>query len=114
MRSSDWSSDVCSSDLDEQAGLRKPLLDYMDSGGKPTALFCAHDGIAVSVISELALLGIRVPEDVSWVGFNDFISASQVAPRLPTIRTPHVEMGSPMDERKSVGRGKSEYERVML
>ncbi|WP_410010573.1 LacI family DNA-binding transcriptional regulator [Phyllobacterium zundukense] len=82
--------------FDEQAGLRKPLLDYMDAGGKPSALFCAHDGIAVSVISELALLGIRVPEDVSVVGFNDFISASQVAPRLTTIRTPHVEWGAAM------------------
>ena len=82
--------------FDEQAGLREPLLDYMESGGKPTALFCAHDGIAVSVISELALLGIRVPDDVSVIGFNDFISASQVAPRLTTIRTPHVEMGAAM------------------
>ncbi|TXR48414.1 LacI family DNA-binding transcriptional regulator [Phyllobacterium endophyticum] len=82
--------------FDEQAGLRKPLIEYMDAGGKPSALFCAHDGIAVSVISELALLGIRVPDDVSVVGFNDFISASQVAPSLTTIRTPHVEMGAAM------------------
>jgi LacI family transcriptional regulator len=74
-------------------GFRAPFLAYLARGGAPTALFCAHDGIAVTVVSELLRLGIRVPEDISVVGFNDLAVASQVAPRLTTVRTPMVEMG---------------------
>ncbi len=82
--------------FDEQLGFRAPFLDYLAGGAAPTALFCAHDGLAVTVISELHRLGIRVPEDVSVVGFNDFVAATQVAPRLTTVRTPQVAIGAAM------------------
>ena len=82
--------------FDENAGFRSAFLSYIKSGNEPTALFCAHDGIAIAVVSELLRLGIRIPEDVSVVGFNDFASAMHVAPRLTTVRTPQVEMGAAM------------------
>jgi LacI family transcriptional regulator len=82
--------------FDESAGFRDAFLSYLNRGGAPTALFCAHDGIAVNVVSELMHLGVRVPQDISIVGFNDFISASQVSPRLTTVRTPQVEIGAAM------------------
>ncbi len=82
--------------FDESVGFREAFLAHLRAGSAPTALFCAHDGIAVNVISELARLDVRVPEDVSVVGFNDFISASQVVPRLTTVRTPQLELGAAM------------------
>jgi LacI family transcriptional regulator len=82
--------------FDESLGFRGAFLDYLQRGGAPTALFCAHDGIAVNVVSELTHLGVRVPQDISIVGFNDFVSASQVTPRLTTVRTPQVEIGAAM------------------
>ena len=82
--------------FDEAIGFRGAFLDYLRRGGAPTALFCAHDGIAVNVVSELMHLGVRVPQDISIVGFNDFVSASQVSPRLTTVRTPQVEIGAAM------------------
>lgn len=82
--------------FDEAKGFRRAFFEYVRQGGAPTALFCAHDGIAVNVISELVRLGVRVPEDISIVGFNDFASASQVVPKLTTVRTPQVEMGAAM------------------
>jgi LacI family transcriptional regulator len=82
--------------FEEADGFRDAFLDYVRHGPVPTALFCAHDGIAVNVVSELVNLGIRVPEDVSIVGFNDFVSASQVLPRLTTVRTPQFEIGAAM------------------
>ncbi|MFC0406675.1 LacI family DNA-binding transcriptional regulator [Roseomonas elaeocarpi] len=82
--------------FNEAGGFRDPFLAWIRDGGEPTALFCAHDGIAVNVVSELLRMGIRVPEDVSVVGFNNFASASQVSPRLTTVHTPQVEIGAAM------------------
>lgn len=85
--------------FDEAIGFRRAMLSYLEEGGRPTALFCAHDGIAVTAISELLRFGIQVPDDVSVVGFNDFASARQISPRLTTVRTPQVEMGAAMVRR---------------
>ncbi len=82
--------------FEENEGFRSAFLDYIGKDHEPTALFCAHDGIAIAVVSELLRLGIRIPEDISVVGFNDFASAMHVAPRLTTVRTPQVEMGAAM------------------
>jgi LacI family transcriptional regulator len=64
------------------------------SGSRPTAFFCAHDGLAVTVVTELLRLGNRIPEDVSVVGFGDFSSASQISPPLTTVTLPGEEMGA--------------------
>lgn len=90
--------DACVDDIvfDESIGFRSALLGYLQTGKSPTALFCAHDGIAITVVSELLRLGVRVPEDISVVGFNDFASALHVSPQLTTVRTPQVEMGAAM------------------
>ncbi|MDL2401872.1 LacI family DNA-binding transcriptional regulator [Rhizobium mayense] len=82
--------------FDEEKGFRSAFFSYLRSGKAPTALFCAHDGIAIAVTSELLRLGIRVPDDISVVGFNNFASASHFSPRLTTVRTPQVEMGAAM------------------
>jgi LacI family transcriptional regulator len=51
-----------------------------------TALFCANDLLAVGALSALAKLGLRVPEDVSVVGFDDTELARHAAPPLTTMR----------------------------
>ena len=63
-------------------------------GIHPTAFFCAHDGLAVTVVSELLRLGFRIPEDVTVVGFGDFSSATQISPQLTTVTLPGQEMGA--------------------
>lgn len=57
-----------------------------------TALVCAADHQAYDLISELAKLGIRVPEDVSVTGFDGIAPPSQ-AKQLATIRVPYEEIG---------------------
>jgi LacI family transcriptional regulator len=81
---------------DEAGGFRRPFLTYLRNGGTPTALFCAHDGIAVSAVSELLRMGLRIPEDISVVGYSDFACATQISPHLTTVRTPQTEMGAAM------------------
>ena len=58
-----------------------------------TALFCASDAIAYGARLALYRRGIRVPEDVSLVGFDDQPESSFMTPPLTTVRQPAEEMG---------------------
>ena len=72
---------------EDDAGFEKVFDRLRASGGEPTAYFCAHDGLAVTVISELLARGLRIPEDASVIGFGDFSAALQILPRLTTVKT---------------------------
>jgi LacI family transcriptional regulator len=61
------------------------LLQLHASGFRPTAFFCAHDGLGVTAISELLRLGYHIPEDIPVVGFGDYSSATQISPRLTSV-----------------------------
>lgn len=82
--------------FDETLGFGHAFRQHLRQGAAPTALFCAHDGIAVNAVSELMRLGLSVPDDISVVGFSDFAAASQISPRLTTVRVPHIEIGASM------------------
>jgi LacI family transcriptional regulator len=60
----------------------------------PTAIFASTDGIAFLVMWALSRLGLSVPRDVSVVGFNDTVQASQFVPKLTTLRIPKHEIGA--------------------
>ncbi|WP_026963032.1 LacI family DNA-binding transcriptional regulator [Alicyclobacillus herbarius] len=66
---------------------------HMADGRLPTALVCANDSIAISVIDGLRHAGLKVPEDVSVTGFDDIDEAVQVEPKLTTIRVAKEQMG---------------------
>ncbi|WP_083521076.1 LacI family DNA-binding transcriptional regulator [Alicyclobacillus kakegawensis] len=65
----------------------------MAEGSLPTALVCANDGVAISVIHGLGQVGLNVPADVSVTGFDDIDEAVQVHPKLTTIRVDKEQMG---------------------
>lgn len=79
--------------FDEDGGFVEAFRALKRSGIDPTAFFCAHDGLAVTVVSELLGLGYRIPEEVSVVGFCDFSPATQISPQLTTVRVEGAEMG---------------------
>ncbi|GIO14982.1 LacI family transcriptional regulator [Cohnella xylanilytica] len=58
----------------------------------PTALFCESDFMAIGAMKSLAELGIRVPEQVSVVGFDDIAEAVIVSPELTTVRVDKEKM----------------------
>lgn len=70
------------------------LMALNRDGFRPTAFFCAHDGLAVTVTSELLRLGYRIPEDATVIGFGDYSSATQVSPQLTTVKVHGTEMGA--------------------
>jgi LacI family transcriptional regulator len=58
-----------------------------------TAIMCASDLIASGVITEVLKHGLKVPEDVSVVGFDDLPIAAQLTPPLTTIRQDRTDLG---------------------
>jgi LacI family transcriptional regulator len=65
----------------------------LNSGAPFTAILAANDLAAVGALARLREAGLRVPEDVSVVGFDDLPIASDVTPPITTVRLPLVEMG---------------------
>ena len=59
----------------------------------PTAIFCFSDQMALGALAACRDRGIRVPEDVSIVGFDDLASSRYLTPALTTIRQPMREIG---------------------
>ena len=59
----------------------------------PTAIFCANDLMALGALEALKHLGLRVPEDISVVGYDDQEIARHTHPPLTTVVLPNYEMG---------------------
>lgn len=70
------------------------LLKAQAEGFHPTAFFCAHDGLALTAVSELLRLGYRIPEDVTVVGFGDYSAATQITPQLTTVKMHGLGIGA--------------------
>ncbi|MEN6595455.1 MAG: LacI family DNA-binding transcriptional regulator [Clostridiaceae bacterium] len=79
--------------------------DYSFSSGKqaartiltspnpPSAIFCVSDILALGVIAEAGKLGLRVPEDLSVMGFDDVDYTTMFHPYLSTVAVPCYELG---------------------
>ncbi|MFG3497420.1 LacI family DNA-binding transcriptional regulator [Streptomyces sp. NPDC047928] len=65
----------------------------LDLAEPPTALFAASDQMALGAVEALRRRGLRVPEDMSVVGFDDLPEVRWSAPPLTTVRQPLAEMG---------------------
>ncbi len=57
------------------------------------AVFCSNDDLAQGAMFEALRLGIRIPDQVAIVGFNDVEQSAHSVPRLTTVRTPRSEIG---------------------
>jgi DNA-binding LacI/PurR family transcriptional regulator len=62
-------------------------------GRMPTALLTANDYVAADALRACAETGLRVPDDLSIVGFDDFDVAHATAPALTTVHQPLRELG---------------------
>jgi LacI family transcriptional regulator len=71
-------------------GIRK----LIESGRPFTAVLCFNDVSAMGTIRALHEFGLRVPDDVSVIGFDDIQSAAYQVPSLTTIRQPLQKMGT--------------------
>jgi LacI family transcriptional regulator len=70
------------------------MKTLLATGEKFTAVFAFNDISAIGAIRALEEMGLRVPSDVSVLGFDDIYAAAFHNPALTTIRQPLFEMGS--------------------
>ncbi|MDD9268904.1 LacI family DNA-binding transcriptional regulator [Paenibacillus sp. GCM10023248] len=74
-------------------GGKRQTLELLRQAECPTALFCCNDLLAIGALQAAKELGVRVPEELSIVGFDDTILASVTDPPLTTVAQPIEAMG---------------------
>lgn len=91
----------------EWSGLRATLLEAGDptveggrgaaaevKAGTATAVFCFNDLMAIGLLRELQAAGVKVPEEVSIIGFDNIFGSDFTTPPLSTIKSPLHESGA--------------------
>ncbi|WP_127957177.1 DNA-binding transcriptional regulator CytR [Serratia microhaemolytica] len=79
-------------DFSYEAGARA-ISALMTQAKPPTALFCHSDVMAIGALSQAKKLGLRIPQDLSIVGFDDIEQARHCDPPLTTVAQPRFQIG---------------------
>jgi LacI family transcriptional regulator len=74
-------------------GGREAMRALMSRDPHPDAVFCANDLMAIGAMEVVHELGLRVPDDVALVGFDDVDAATLVTPTLTTVTNPAYDAG---------------------
>jgi LacI family transcriptional regulator, galactose operon repressor len=80
------------SDFHASGGL-EAATELLALDDPPTAIFAFNDMLAVGALQAARQRGVRIPEELSVIGFDDTFEASIVTPPLTTVRQPLAEMG---------------------
>jgi LacI family transcriptional regulator len=77
----------------EVGGGARAAAQLLELADPPTAIFAFNDNMAIGAMQTARARGVRVPDELSIVGFDDLEEAGIVTPALTTIRQPLAEMG---------------------
>jgi DNA-binding LacI/PurR family transcriptional regulator len=77
----------------EQQGGRMAIETLLKKGVRFDAVFAGDDGTAIGALAALNQAGLRVPEDVAVVGFDDILPSRYLNPPLTTVRAPTEQVG---------------------
>ncbi len=74
---------------------RKAAAEIADlpANRRPTAVFCANDLVALGVLQEMTTRGVRIPQDLAIVGYDDIEFAEAAAIPLTSVRQPREQLG---------------------
>jgi LacI family transcriptional regulator len=99
-----WLLHGATPDEDEFVQLKNTIERLFATADRPTAILCGNDKMAIRVIFILQRRGLRVPEDMSVVGFDDFRLLSEASdPGLTTVTLPYREIGA-LAARRALGK----------
>ncbi len=76
------------------SGAYEPTKSLLSRPQRPTAIYARSDVMAIGAVRAALDLGLRVPEDVSIVGYGDIDVAQYINPPLTTVRQPISELGA--------------------
>jgi LacI family transcriptional regulator len=85
---------IKASGADLVADGKRKALQLLQGARRPTAIFCCNDLLAIGTLQAAKELGLRVPDDLSIVGFDNTILASVTDPPLTTVAQPIELMGN--------------------
>ena len=74
-------------------GGRDAMTALLRLGKRPTAVVCSNDWTAIGALNAIAAAGLRVPRDISLVGFDDIPLVSYTNPPLTTVRMSATDVG---------------------
>jgi len=80
------------SNLSQEAGALAATA-LLKMSPRPDAVFVSNDNCAIGCMLAIKKAGVRIPEDIAFVGFNDDPVSKVIEPNLTTIRYPGYEMG---------------------
>ena len=69
-------------------GGRRAIRTLLANGDRPTAVICSNDLMAIGAMQEATALGLRIPDDLSVVGFDGIEAAAWTQPPLTTVEQP--------------------------
>ena len=69
------------------------VIAALPASRRPTAVFCANDLVALGVLQEMTRRGVRVPQDLAIVGYDDIEFAEAAAIPLTSVRQPREQLG---------------------
>ncbi|MEX1129045.1 MAG: LacI family DNA-binding transcriptional regulator [Vicinamibacterales bacterium] len=75
-------------------GGEKAMKELLKRSRLPTAVVCSNDWTAIGALHAIHAAGLRVPEDISLVGFDDIPLSSYITPSLTTVRMSARDVGS--------------------
>jgi LacI family transcriptional regulator len=86
---------TCVNDTIDYAEIaERGVTEILNSDTPTTAIFAGNDTIAAGVIQSLKRRGIRVPRDMSVIGFDDAPRCTEIDPNITTVKVPKEEIGA--------------------
>jgi DNA-binding LacI/PurR family transcriptional regulator len=104
-----YEPDLCVTGNYDLEGGYKGMLVLLESRKRPTAVFCLNDDMAVGAMKAIFDNGLKIPGDISLIGFDDSIFAAYLNPSLTSVSRPIEKMSARGTEillDKINGRGK--------
>lgn len=70
-----------------------PMMALLDLPDRPTAVFIGSDTVALGALKAIRDRSLRVPQDISLIGFDDIVVGKYLEPSLTTVHLPAVNIG---------------------